>query len=95
MANGTNLMRLINFKKNRIDISAKIKALIKPAIKNGSASDVKYCQFLTNESPLAPAMIGTAIINVKSAAALWLIPRRTPPEIVEPEREKPGQRAIH
>lgn len=30
MANGTNLMREINFKKNLIAINAKMKALIKP-----------------------------------------------------------------
>ncbi|MNJ74272.1 hypothetical protein D3C77_711800 [compost metagenome] len=50
-----------------------------------------YSQFLYSEIALAPHMIGTAIMNVKSAAARWLIPASTPPEIVEPERENPGQ----
>ncbi|MNC82226.1 hypothetical protein D3C75_1356560 [compost metagenome] len=40
-------------------------------------------------------MIGTAIIKVKSAAARWLMPSRTPPEIVDPDREKPGQSDKH
>lgn len=69
MAKGTNLIRSINFKKKRIEISAKINALIKPTIKNGKASTVKYCQFFTKEIKLAPAIIGTAIIKVKSEAA--------------------------
>ncbi|MOA48581.1 hypothetical protein D3C78_1713430 [compost metagenome] len=69
IANGKSLIRLINFKKKRIDNSANTKALIKPAMKNGRASMVKYCQFFISERRLAPAMIGTAIINVKSAAA--------------------------
>jgi len=69
MANGTSLMRLISFKKKRIEINAKINALMKPAMKNGKASMEKYCQFFTSEMRLAPAIIGTAIINVKSAAA--------------------------
>lgn len=68
-ANGTNLIRLISFKKNLIETNANIKAAIKPTIKNGRASIVKYCQFFIKDSPLAPAIIGTAIINVKSDAA--------------------------
>ena len=40
-------------------------------------------------------MIGTAIIKVKSEAARWLSPSNTPPEMVEPDREKPGHKAIH
>ncbi|MNC03084.1 hypothetical protein D3C75_504790 [compost metagenome] len=78
-----------------MDSSANTKALMKPAMKNGSASSVKYCQFLISEIRLAPAIIGTAIINVKSAAARWLIPSNTPPEMVEPERENPGQSETH
>ncbi|MNI61992.1 hypothetical protein D3C73_1172890 [compost metagenome] len=66
-----------------------------PAMKKGSASIVKYSRFLSKEIPLAPAMIGTAIIKVKSAAARGLIPSKTPPEMVEPEREKPGHRDRH
>src|SRR5690606_31622180 len=83
-------MRLISFKKKRIDSNAKTNALMKPTIKNGSASIVKYCQFFSNERKLAPAMIGTAMMKVKSDADRWLMPNRTPPEIVAPEREKPG-----
>ena len=45
--------------------------------------------------PLAPAIIGTAIMNVKSAAVLWSRPSKTPPEIVAPEREKPGHNDKH
>ena len=70
MANGINRILLISFKKKRIDISAKINALMKPTIKNGRASILKCSQFLTNDSKLAPAIIGTAMMNVKSAAAL-------------------------
>ena len=68
MANGINLILFISFKKKRMEIRAKIKALINPAMKNGKASIVKYSRFLTSEIKLAPAMIGTAIINVKSEA---------------------------
>ena len=75
--------------------NAKTKALIKPTMKNGRASSVKYCQFFNSEIKLAPAIIGTAIMKVKSAAARWLSPNNTPPEMVEPEREKPGQREKH
>lgn len=95
IANGTSLILSINFKKKRIEINAKTKALINPAIKNGSASIVIYCQFFNKERKLAPAIIGTAIIKVKSAAARWLNPKRTPPDIVEPEREKPGHNDKH
>ena len=70
MANGMSFTRLISFKKNLIDRSANTKALIKPTTKNGMASAVKYCQFFKRDKKLAPAIIGTAIINVKSAAAL-------------------------
>ncbi|MOA20051.1 hypothetical protein D3C78_1404680 [compost metagenome] len=89
------MILLISFKKKRIEISANTKALINPAMKNGSDSIVKYCQFFIRDTRLAPAMIGTAIIKVKSAAARWLIPRSTPPDIVEPEREKPGHKDKH
>ena len=60
---------LISFRKKRMEISANIKALRKPAIKNGNASIVKYCQFFNKDRRLAPHIIGTAIIKVKSAAA--------------------------
>lgn len=95
MANGTSLMRLMSFKKKRIEISAKTKAEINPTIKKGRASSVKYSQFLSKDKPLAPAMTGTAIIKVKSEAARWLMPSRTPPEMVEPERENPGHKPRH
>ncbi|MNI61202.1 hypothetical protein D3C73_1164580 [compost metagenome] len=52
-----------------MDNNANIKALMKPAIKNGNASSVKYCQFFIKDNALAPAITGTAIINVKSEAA--------------------------
>lgn len=52
-----------------MEIKAKINALINPAMKNGKASIVIYCQFFSKEMKLAPAIIGTAIIKVKSAAA--------------------------
>ena len=94
-ANGTSLILLISFKKKRIESKAKTKALRNPAIKNGNASREKYCQFFINEIRLAPAMMGTAIIKVKSAAALWLKPISTPPEMVEPERENPGHNEKH
>ncbi|MNO03402.1 hypothetical protein D3C81_2240960 [compost metagenome] len=68
---------------------------MKPAMKKGSASSVKYSQFFSSDSPLAPAIIGTAMMKVKSAAALWLKPSKTPPEIVDPDREKPGQIETH
>ncbi|MNP54455.1 hypothetical protein D3C76_1490110 [compost metagenome] len=85
------MIRSISFKKKRIEISANTNALINPAIKNGKASRVKYCQFFSSDNALAPAITGTAIIKVKSDAARWLKPRSTPPEIVDPDREKPGQ----
>lgn len=78
-----------------MDNRAKTKALINPTIKNGSASMLKYCQFFTRDKKLAPAMIGTAMMKVKSDAERWLMPNRTPPEIVAPEREKPGHRDKH
>ena len=95
MANGTSLILLISRRKKRTTKRATIKALINPAIKKGNRSALKYAQFLIKESRLAPIMIGIAMMKVKSAAALWLKPRITPPEIVEPEREKPGQSARH
>ena len=78
-----------------MDISAKINALINPTIKNGRAADVIYSQLFNKEIKLAPAMIGTAMIKVKSAATRWLSPIKTPPEIVEPDLENPGHKAIH
>jgi len=95
MANGTNLTLFINFKKNLMEINANINALIKPAMKNGRTSPVMYSQFFNSDKKLAPAMIGTAMMKVKSAAARWLKPISTPPDIVDPEREKPGHKAIH
>ena len=95
MANGTNLILLINFKKNLMKTKAKTNALIKPTMKNGKASTEKYCQFFKSEMPLAPNIIGTAMMNVKSDAALWLMLSRTPPAIVDPEREKPGHNPKH
>ena len=68
-ANGTSFTLLISFRKKRIDSKANKKAAINPTMKKGKASRVKYCQFLIKESALAPAMIGTAIMNVRSAAA--------------------------
>ena len=73
----------------------KIKALTNPTIKNGMLSSVKYCQLFKREIKLAPAIIGTAIINVKSAAVRWFKPVKTPPEMVAPEREKPGHSDKH
>lgn len=64
-------------------------------MKNGTTSIVIESQLFKSDKKLAPAIIGTAIIKVKSAAARWLIPIRTPPEIVEPERENPGHRDKH
>src|SRR5699024_4221702 len=95
MAKGNNFILLISAKKKRIEIHAKINALINPTIKNGSTSAVKYSILLINDTALAPNMIGTAIINVKSAAARCFNPINTPPEMVAPEREKPGHKAIH
>lgn len=95
IAKGKSFILLINFKKNWMESNANIKALINPAIKNGSESIVIYCQFFNRERKLAPAIIGTAIIKVKSAAARWPIPSKTPPEIVEPDREKPGHNEKH
>ncbi len=74
---------------------AKIKALTNPVIKNGMASSVKYCKLSKREMKLAPAIIGTAIINVKSAAVRWFRPVNTPPDIVAPERENPGHKEKH
>ncbi|MNV59813.1 hypothetical protein D3C71_1522570 [compost metagenome] len=86
---------MINFRKNRIEISAKTKALTKPTMKKGITSEVMEPQFLSKEKKLTPAMIGTAIMKVKSAAVRCFIPSRTPPEIVEPERENPGHMDKH
>ena len=86
IANGINFILLISFKKKRIANNAKINALIKPTIKNGIEADVIYSQFFSNDIKLAPAIIGTAIIKVKSEAARWLSPSNTPPEMVEPDR---------
>lgn len=52
-----------------MDINANTNALTNPHIKNGTVSNVKYCQLSTNEIVLAPNMIGTAMMKVKSAAA--------------------------
>ena len=95
MANGKSFILLISFKKKRIENKANIKALINPVIKIGKASIVIYSQFFNKERKLAPAIIGTAMIKVKSAAALWLIPINTPPEMVEPDRENPGHKEKH
>lgn len=62
-------MRLIRLRNKRIQRRAKIKALIKPTTKKGKASRVRYCQFLRRDKPLAPNIIGTAMIKVKSEAA--------------------------
>ncbi|MNW67511.1 hypothetical protein D3C74_461030 [compost metagenome] len=43
--------------------------------------------------PVAPIIIGTDTRKVNSAAATRLIPANKPPEIVDPEREKPGHNA--
>lgn len=69
MAKGVNLTLLIKIKKKRIQNNAKINALMKPAIKNGRTSGVKLSQYFTIFKRLAPAMIGTAMMNVKSEAA--------------------------
>src|SRR5699024_5008574 len=95
IANGINFTLSINFRKKVIVRSANTKALMKPTIKNGNVSSVKYCKFFNKDKPLAPTIIGTAIINVKSAAALWLIPVMTPAEMVAPDRENPGHREKH
>ena len=95
MAKGISLTLLIIFKKKRIEIKAKTNALMKPAIKKGSASTEKYSRFFINDRRLAPAMMGTAMIKVKSAAARCDRPSSTPPEMVEPERENPGQSEKH
>ena len=89
------MIRLISFKKNRMESKAKINALMNPTIKNGNASMVKYSQFFTRDKKLAPAIMGTAMIKVKSEAARWLRPNKTPPDIVAPERENPGHNAKH
>lgn len=89
------MILLISLKKKRTTNSATTKAQIKPTMKNGIRSELKLSQCFTRLRKLAPIMIGIAIINVKSAAARWFNPRITPPEMVEPEREKPGQRARH
>lgn|SRR5690606_25181937 len=92
IAKGTSLIRSISFRKKRMDNKANINALMKPTTKNGMLSVLKYSRFFTKDRKLAPAMIGTAMMNVKSEAVRWLIPSMTPPEIVAPEREKPGHK---
>lgn len=47
-----------------------MNALMNPVIRKGANSGVIYIQFFIKEIPLAPAMIGTAMMNVKSEAAL-------------------------
>ncbi len=78
-----------------MDNQEKIKALTKPTAKNGMTSVVKISIFFINDTALAPNMIGTAIMKVKSAAARYFSPISTPPEMVAPDREKPGHKAIH
>src|SRR5690625_6283783 len=82
----------MSLRKKRMEIKAKINAAINPAIKNGNASNWKYIQFFMRDIPLAPIIIGTAIIKVKSAAVRCVIPVITPPEIVAPDRENPGHK---
>ena len=50
---------------------AKIKALIKPTVKNGMTSNDMTCHFLYNDNIDAPNIIGIAMINVKSDAARY------------------------
>src|SRR5690606_1394969 len=95
MANGSNLIFSINTRKKRIEIQAKTNALTKPTTKNGMTSAVITSHLLIKETALAPNIIGTAIIKVKSAAARCLSPINTPPEMVAPDLENPGHSAIH
>ncbi|MNP55582.1 hypothetical protein D3C76_1502410 [compost metagenome] len=76
-------------------IIATRKDVAKPINIRIKSSELNKSRLSYKSNKLAPNITGTEIMNVKSAAAFWLVPSNRPPEIVEPDLENPGHNAKH
>ena len=84
-----------NFKNETIASIATTNAVTNPVTNSVISAELNTSQLLIKSNPLAATIIGTAKMNVYSAAAVCDTRANKPPLIVEPERENPGQRAKH
>src|SRR5699024_124086 len=95
IAKETNEILPIKCKNVLIAIIATTNAVTKPTANNGKSSHERKGRLLYKSNAVAPIIIGTAKIKEYSAAAFLPTPINNPPEIVAPEREKPGNNAKH